>query len=391
LPGTFTSTHSTGTLTFHFTSDGSVTGRGWDAEVTCVSESCPTPANTTVSNIEGNQATINWEAGGTENNWEIEYGLLNFTPGNGTLIEASNNTHTLPDLTPGNTYSYYLRAICGNSPGEDDSQWIGPFIFTTSCDVIVAPFYENFSQFSTPTCWSESGSEPWNFNVNADYEAATAGDNTPSGATNYAWIDGSYPNGENQISNLRTPWIDIANLSEPAISFSLFSFNTSDNTYNTFKVFIHDDTGFSSELLMVQESTEGWKIYNFNLSNLGISDKVQIEFVVQENSPGSPYFNDILIDEIKVDEESVLGITTNNISNFNYYPNPVKNSLTIQSNEQITLVLIYNVLGQKVYSLKPKSVFKIDVDVSKLPKGTYLVKAFSNEKVQNFKIIKDSD
>ena len=65
--------------------------------------------------------------------------------------------------------------------------------------------------------------------------------------------------------------------------------------------------------------------------------------------------------------------------------------MTIETSEKITLIMIYNLLGQKVYSLKPESIFKIDVDVSSLSNGTYMVKALSDNKLHNFKIIIDAD
>ena len=390
LPGPFTSTHSTGALTFYFTSDSSVTGRGWDAEVTCFSESCPVPTNTTVSNIEADQVTVNWEAGSAENSWEIEYGLSNFTQGNGTTIEALNNIHTLTDLTPSNIYSYYLREICGNSPGDDDSQWVGPFSFTTSCDVLVAPFYENFTAFSTPNCWSEIGGEPWNFNLNGEYAAASAGDGSQIGTTNYAWVDGSYPNGENQISKLKTPWVDISNLSAPALQFSLFSVNDESETYNTFKVFVNDDLGSRIELYSVQESTDGWKVYEAELGNLNLSSKIQIEFFIHENSPSNSYLNDILIDEVQINEQSILNTDSDSLVNFKYHPNPVKDKLTIQSAKKITLIVIYNILGQEVYREKQnENSLKIEVDFSALSIGNYLVKVFSQDKVQTIRIVKE--
>jgi hypothetical protein len=390
LPGTFISTHSTGTLTFHFTSDGSITGRGWEAEVTCVSESCPVPTNSTVSNIEAEQVTVNWEAGSTENSWEIEYGLSNFTQGNGTTIQASNQTYILTDLTPGNIYSYYLRAICGNSPGDDDSQWIGPFTFTTSCDARVAPFYENFSALSRPDCWSEIGGEPWNFNLNAEYAADSAGDGSPIGNTNYAWIDGSLPNGENHISKLRTPWVDISNLSAPVLKFSLFSVNSESDFYNTFKVFVHDDIGSSIELFSVQESTDGWKVYTAELSDLNLSSNIQIEFFIHENSPSNSFYNDILIDEVQISENAVLNADSNNLVNFKYHPNPVKDKLTIQSGKKITLIVVYNTLGQEVYREKQdKNSLKIEVDFTALSIGNYLVKVFSQDTVQTIRIVKE--
>jgi hypothetical protein len=258
------------------------------------------------------------------------------------------------------------------------------------CSTKLAPFYEDFSAFSTPNCWSETGGEPWNFNLNGGYEAASAGDGSPSGNTNYAWIDGSYPNGENQISNLRTPWIDISNLAAPALQFSLFSVNSDSEAYNTFKVFVHDDIGSSVELYSVQASTDGWKIYKAELGNLNLSSKIQIEFFIHENSPNNSYLNDILIDEVQINEQSILGTDSNNSVNFSYHPNPVKDKLTIQSSKKITLILIYNTLGQEVYRKKQgENSFKIAVDFSALSIGNYLVKVFSQEKVQTIRIVKE--
>ena len=390
LPGTFTSTHTTGALTFKFRSDSSITRSGWNAEVSCIFN-CPPPTSVVVSNITANQVTIDWLPGGTENNWEIEYGQVNFSQGNGTTIQTSSSSHIITNLTAGTDYSYYLRANCGTSPGVDDSQWIGPYNFTSSCGLVSAPLYENFSEYSRPNCWEEFGFERWNFNTNADFEASTAGDHSPRRTTNYAWIDGSPPSGNSHISRLRTPWLYISNLIDPAMSFSLFSVNTLDNFYNTFKVIVHDFNGASAELLVNQESTNGWKTYILDLNNLTLTDIIQIEFVVLENSPEFSEFNDILIDEIKVNERSLLNATSNTSSVFKYYPNPVKKSLTIETSEKITLIMIYNLLGQKVYSLKPKSIFKFDVDVSSLSNGTYMVKAISDNKLHNFKIIIDAD
>ncbi|KGL63939.1 fibronectin type III domain-containing protein [Polaribacter sp. Hel1_85] len=390
LPGMFTSTHATGSLTFHFTSDGSSTGRGWDAEVNCISLTCPKPTNPIVSNIGANEVTIQWDKGGIESKWQIEYGSPSFNLGNGQRVNTANNPYVLNNLTSETAYQYYIRAVCGNSVDEDDSEWIGPYDFTTICSIVTAPFYENFTAFSTPNCWTEIGSESWNFNINASYDASSAGDHSSSGNTNYAWIDGSYPNGENQISKLRTPWIDISSLSNPGLEFSLFSVNTQNETYNTFKVIVNNDDGVSLELNTVQESTDGWKVYLVDLSNLNLTSKIQVEFEIQENSPGDAYLNDILLDDVKVNELSALNIESNNLYNLKYYPNPVKNRLTIETADQITLIEIFNTLGQKVFRIEPKeNKSKIDVNFSSFSIGTYMVKAFSKDKVQTFSIVKE--
>jgi len=392
LPGTFISTHSTGSLTFHFTSDASITKLGWDAKVSCVSKSCPPPTNISVSDVDSDQVTINWNVGGTENEWLIKYGTTGFTQRDGTLVNVNSNPFILSDLNPATNYDIYLKAVCGDNPDEDDSDWLGPIAIETPCGTFTAPFYEDFASYTTPKCWSEYGSESWNFNTNAEYAASNAGDKTPGNNTNYAWIDGSLPNGGNQISNLKTPWIDISNLTTPLLEFYLFSVNENENHYNTIKAIVHDNTGASSELLVMQESTEGWKEYSFDLSNfLSLSNIIQIEFIIHENSIRSPDYNDILIDEIKIEEADVFSVETPNISDFKHFPNPVINTVSIQSVEPINLVQIYNVLGQEVYRHNVDSFSEFNVDVSTLSDGTYIVKAISDNKLYNFRIIKISE
>ncbi|MCF8297773.1 MAG: hypothetical protein K9J13_09545, partial [Saprospiraceae bacterium] len=53
-PGTFTSTHSTGALTFVFHSDESGTGNGWDAEISCTTPDCETIAGDATITDDGN-------------------------------------------------------------------------------------------------------------------------------------------------------------------------------------------------------------------------------------------------------------------------------------------------------------------------------------------------
>jgi hypothetical protein len=54
------------------------------------------------------------------------------------------------------------------------------------------PFVEDFASSSTPLEWINTGPEFWLFSTNAGFDAALAGDHTPGGGTNYAWIDGSF-------------------------------------------------------------------------------------------------------------------------------------------------------------------------------------------------------
>ena len=98
---------------------------------------------------------------------------------------------------------------------------------------------------------------------------------------------------------------------------------------------------------------------NFSKTNvLGI-------IFLHDNFSGFAY-----IDNIKINDEvmSVHDVKKNNIK---LYPNPVKDVLKIdiQNNETITNICIYNVAGQKVKTFSlPK-----EINVESLPKGNYII------------------
>lgn len=73
-----------------------------------------------------------------------------------------------------------------------------------------------------------------------------------------------------------------------------------------------------------------------------------------------------------------------------FYPNPFTNQLTIEANEPIYKVEIYNLLGQKVKTLEINNPSKrtIDIELSELANGNYLAKIFFEQKTQTIKLIK---
>lgn len=83
-----------------------------------------------------------------------------------------------------------------------------------------------------------------------------------------------------------------------------------------------------------------------------------------------------------------LGTSDVHSFDFNYYPNPVKNTLTIDSEKNIKSVSIYNLTGQNVQNQIMNNT-KADIQMSSLPSGVYVVKAIlENGEVETFKIIK---
>ena len=156
-PGTIYSKKDKG-LTFLFTSDGSVTYSGWDATVECITITCPKPNDFSYSIVSGNSVDLNWTSNGSETKWEIEYGNKDFTKGSGTKVLTTTNPVNINTLSPETEYDFYITAVCGAAPSDDDSFIVGPISLKTPCGIINAPYTYDIEQQNTNSiidnCWA---------------------------------------------------------------------------------------------------------------------------------------------------------------------------------------------------------------------------------------------
>ncbi|NSW46129.1 MAG: fibronectin type III domain-containing protein [Bacteroidales bacterium] len=151
---------------------------------------CPKPTNLAAANITQSSADLTWNAGGSETQWQLEWGNAGFSLGNGTLVNnISSPTFNLTGLTSSSSYSFYVRGICG---AGDTSTWAGPYSFTTLCGAVTAIYTQNFDGVTTPAlpnCWTSivmsSGGTP-------NVQTTTT---TPSTAPNCAQLFNSTASG----------------------------------------------------------------------------------------------------------------------------------------------------------------------------------------------------
>ena len=125
-----------------------------------VAPACTYPTNLQVSNVTTTDATVSWNAGSTETEWEMVLVQGNAPMSMGTLYNVYTNTETLTGLTSGTQYTIYLRAVC---PQGGHSEYV-TITFDTQCeDLQTLPFTCNFDnvQGSTsgttanlPICWT---------------------------------------------------------------------------------------------------------------------------------------------------------------------------------------------------------------------------------------------
>ena len=269
--------------------------------ITYTPPACPAPTTQTETSITSSGADLGWtDASGSH--WDIYVVAEGGTAPTQTTqptandVVASQNPYTWSDGSAATAYDWYVRSDC-DQDNTGTSVWVGPSTFTTACATVSA-LSEDFSSSSTPSCWDNSGSESWLFGTNAAYGAGSAGDHTPGGGTNYAWIDGSGGVGTNALI---TPLIDVSSFTTPAFEFYYFSNNTNhpgDN--NTLTVSFWDGAAWNTLMSYAGDNSD-WLQGIYDLSGYTITGDVQFRFVVT-GTASTTYYNDILIDDVSVKE-----------------------------------------------------------------------------------------
>ena len=89
---------------------------------------CPQPTNFSLIQANNTTAQVEWVAGGSETQWQIEYGPQGFTPGTGTSVIVTTNPYTITGLTANSFYQAYIQGIC--TPG-DTSYFTPPVAWNT--------------------------------------------------------------------------------------------------------------------------------------------------------------------------------------------------------------------------------------------------------------------
>jgi len=116
---------------------------------------CSVASNIVESNLTDTSLQLNWTADANVNLWEVSVQPFG-TPapvGNTNpayLYTTTTNGITINGLSPAVKYEYYIRSICG----ANQTEWIGPFEFTTMCS------FDNLCQYTITLNNGANGSGP---------------------------------------------------------------------------------------------------------------------------------------------------------------------------------------------------------------------------------------
>ena len=264
--------------------------------------SCLPTSDIVASNETQTTVDLDWTENNSATTWNIEYGPVGFTPGTGTTISGvTTNPFTVTGLNPSSTYDFYVQSDCG--AGDLSSIGFG-VTATTLCGVVTAPFYEGFNTGVQPVCWdnlssnttSTSANNFWKFSGTVEGGANNNG--KPNGT--YAFSDGDTPKPDSMM--LITPEIDLTALTTPYLGFEWFSNNTNNPGNNIpLIVSIHDGSSWTLLDTLKGDYAE-WQFASFDLAAYN-NDTVRIRFMTNQTLiTTTAWYNDILIDEIRIDD-----------------------------------------------------------------------------------------
>ncbi|RZJ65500.1 MAG: T9SS type A sorting domain-containing protein [Flavobacterium sp.] len=333
-------------------------GETEDYDVTILGgETCQSPFNLAVTGVNASSGIFTWSSGCAQTSWNVY--LVESSDGSEptapTFTDVSS-PFTFTGLNPETPYYIYVQANCG---ADGFSDWSGPFAFTTMEQTIAN------DDCNTAFTVQVGG-------VFDDY-AITA---TNMGATKTL--------GEPNVTCAAFGFGGDVWFSATVPASGTLSFETRADSTSAL-----DDTGMAAYTgscgggltalgCSDDEGVDGFSVLHLAGLTPGATVFARVWEYANDN-PGTFRF---------AAYDSSLGTSTFASNQIKLYPNPVKNVLTISSEETIIEASIINLLGQTLLSETP-NVNSAEIDLSSLPSGNYFVKVTAGANSKTVKIIKE--
>ena len=228
---------------------------------------------------------------------------------------------------------YYIAINCNPSNGGTASG-NGYYTYGQSCTVTATPAtgYEFVN-------WTEDGNE---VSTNASYTFTVT-------------------NGHNLTANFSLQTIEITTSVDPAEGGTA----SGAGTYN-----------YGDEVTITVETNEDWAFVNWTENGTVVAEEKTFTFTATANRD----FVAHLIYTVGVGEQTGKDITL--------YPNPVNDKLTIEAQQALGTVEIYNLMGALVYSQKGCA-NKVDINTADLQSGIYFIRMTNDRMSETRRFVKE--
>lgn len=338
---------------------------------------CPDVTQIKLSGTTMNSALIEWNSD-LVTKWQVAVGNDTSTDPNLLVPVTVENTpiYFIENLTPASTYNVWVRTVCDSGYGL----W-SEIVVTTQCTSTTVPYILDFETAvlpNLPTCTSKMNlaNSPTNWytsnNPGYGFESNTLVYDSDLYTDANAWF---FTRGI-ELSAGNTYYISFR---YGGASDSMFYYE------NSLKVMYGTEANPGNMMATIVD-----------MPSFAVTAPVPVTASITPSQTGVYYFgfnvyspnnsNFMFIDDIRIDQN--LANNQFDVSQLSYYPNPVKESLTISNNRNISTVAVYNLLGQRVLVQSINNVIGV-VDMSGLTKGAYMLKVTSENQVKTIKIVKD--
>lgn len=250
---------------------------------------------------------------------------------------------------------------------------------------------ENFNANSLPSGWSMTAGPTgcaWQFGYTGSLVGSGFTNSASFSSGGVAFNDDACGEFINNIVELEGPTIDLVAANVVSAGIELVYNHQAIGVSGNFMVDVWDGSVWQNVLFVDADDTA---------PNTGTNQTTNIDVSAYINNSFKVKF--IYDDEntrtwgVGIDNYKLLNTATANIGDlvdlgFNYYPNPVVNDvLTLQANEEISIINVYNMIGQKVIAKKPITL-ESKLNMENLPEGMYIVNVAIGKKEGSFKVIK---
>ena len=158
------------------------------------------------------------------------------------------------------------------------------------------------------------------------------------------------------------------------------------STYTTvafIKVFNSDFSVLKQESVVLGGDGSSFSVTYDNVE----SDDAVVQYGFQVLGLNANPVNEAPLGSVIVTSDEIAAVNDFNAINVSVYPNPTINKINIQSDEQITNVVVYNTLGQMVKSASPDAT-NFSMETANLDAGIYFAKLSTEKGSKTVKFIK---
>jgi hypothetical protein len=355
--------------------------------VECSAGPCPAPDITSWT-MTGDGAIFDGNNQDGVIGYQIEYSTSTFTPGDGTatVYEFDSFPHTMTGLESNTTYYFTIRSVCGDNNYSDwsDNGNDGPDAWTTTTCPSSYPL-PYLNDFNDPVAWTTCQTF-YDNDGDGNYWFYTTIDNSDNlTASSFSW-NGSAFTPDNWV--IMGP-IDLTNVSDALLEWEVQALdpaycNENYSVYvgpsNNYSDLLGSSVSYTETLESGGDACGSWANRSLDIS-AATGDLVYIGLRHHD-------VTDVYI--LSIDNVSVTSSTMSNedftLQNIDYSFDQETNLLRVTSEEILSNIQIYNMLGQEVLNqdLNDNSAL---LNLSSLSSSIYIVNVEgNNSKTKTFKL-----